>query len=164
MVTLAVAAILLTVAVPSFQALLANNRLTAQANDLVAAFGAARSEAIKRGAEIRVYAGSGSDWASGWTLRVDANRDGDYTDAGEPLKPSPAVTGSSAAQGLGHSLTNANYVAFNSRGEITPATDRFEIVISATSATETRCVAVERTGRGFVEKDLGATDITECER
>jgi type IV fimbrial biogenesis protein FimT len=46
MVTLTVAGILLAVGIPSFQQIIANNRLTGQANELVAALTLARSQAI----------------------------------------------------------------------------------------------------------------------
>ncbi|MGA7979665.1 MAG: GspH/FimT family pseudopilin [Chromatiaceae bacterium] len=56
MVTLAVAAILLTVGVPSFQQLIMSNRLTAAANDMVVAISVARSEAIKHNAAVNLNA------------------------------------------------------------------------------------------------------------
>lgn len=46
-VTMAIAAILLTVAVPSFRAMIANNRITSQINELVTAVNMGRSEAAK---------------------------------------------------------------------------------------------------------------------
>lgn len=52
MVTIAVAAILLAVAVPSFRHLIISNRLTTAANDVVTALTVARSEAIKRNADV----------------------------------------------------------------------------------------------------------------
>ncbi|WDS38094.1 GspH/FimT family pseudopilin [Pseudoxanthomonas sp.] len=52
MVAIAVLAIMLAIAVPSFSQLLASNRLTAQANELVAALQVARSEAIRRNARV----------------------------------------------------------------------------------------------------------------
>lgn len=48
MVTVAVLAIVLTVAVPSFASLVNGNRLTAQANDILAGLILARTEAIKQ--------------------------------------------------------------------------------------------------------------------
>ena len=47
-----VASILLAIAVPSFREMSANNRLTTQANDLVAALNLSRSEAIKRNTSV----------------------------------------------------------------------------------------------------------------
>jgi type IV fimbrial biogenesis protein FimT len=52
MVTIAVASVLLTIAVPAFNGLIVTNRLTTQANEVVAALNFARSEAIKRNTSI----------------------------------------------------------------------------------------------------------------
>ena len=83
LVTIAIAAILLTVAVPNFITFVQNNRLTAQANDLVTAFNYARSEAIKRGVRVTVCSrldnttcAGVNDWTTGWLVFVDADGDG----------------------------------------------------------------------------------------
>lgn len=52
MITIGVASILLAIAVPSFNQLIVTNRLTTQANEVVAALNFARSEAIKRNTSI----------------------------------------------------------------------------------------------------------------
>ncbi|MET0279744.1 MAG: GspH/FimT family pseudopilin [Steroidobacteraceae bacterium] len=54
MITLLVAGILTTVAVPSFSRLTMTSRLATQANDLVSAMSFTRSEAIKRNATLRM--------------------------------------------------------------------------------------------------------------
>lgn len=54
MVTLAVAAILMAIAIPSFIALINGNRLTSTANELVASLQLARSEALRRNTQVRV--------------------------------------------------------------------------------------------------------------
>ncbi|HSH42747.1 MAG TPA: GspH/FimT family pseudopilin [Arenicellales bacterium] len=69
MITLAIAAILLTVGLPSFQNILQNNRVTTQANGLVGALNLARSEAIKRGANISVTA-AGGGFQNGWCVHL----------------------------------------------------------------------------------------------
>jgi type IV fimbrial biogenesis protein FimT len=65
LVTLSIAAILLAVGVPSYVTFIDNNRVTSQANDLLYGFNMARSEAIKRGAEVRLVSVAGSDWSGG---------------------------------------------------------------------------------------------------
>lgn len=78
MVTVAIAAILLTVAVPGFQAFIANNRLSTQANAFVTALQLARSEAIKRNLNVTVCQ-SGDEqncnttngFEQGWIVFVD---------------------------------------------------------------------------------------------
>lgn len=83
MVTIAIAAILLMVAVPNFITFIQNNRLTSQANDLVTALNYARSEAIKRGVRVTVCSrlddttcAGANDWTTGWLVFVDADGDG----------------------------------------------------------------------------------------
>lgn len=54
MVTVAVLAVLLGLAVPSFQGVIQQNRLTAATNELVAAVQLARAEAIRRNREVEL--------------------------------------------------------------------------------------------------------------
>lgn len=76
MVTLAIASILLTIAVPSFRNLIQKQRMTTSVNEFFAAVNLTRSEAIERGARVDlVPAGDGSDWARGWVVFIDKNDD-----------------------------------------------------------------------------------------
>lgn len=52
MITVALSAVLMALAVPSFNQMIMTSRLTAQANEMVSAINLARSEAIKRNASI----------------------------------------------------------------------------------------------------------------
>lgn len=77
MVTIAVMAILLSIAAPSFNNALLGNRLGTQANNLVASSLAARSEAIKRNAAVTVCASADGatcattgGWEQGWIVAV----------------------------------------------------------------------------------------------
>lgn len=69
MVTLAVAAIALTIAVPSFQSVFQSNRLVSQANELVTAINLARNEAIKRGVNVTLQAETGG-FQNGWCVNL----------------------------------------------------------------------------------------------
>lgn len=71
MITLAVLAILLSLAVPSFTSVINANRLTAQANELVADLQLARTEAIRRNQRVTVCpsldnatCAAGGSWAN----------------------------------------------------------------------------------------------------
>jgi type IV fimbrial biogenesis protein FimT len=75
MVTLVVAAILLTVGVPSFLETIRRNRTTSQANELVTALNLARSEAVKRSMQVTVLR-MGIEWEDGWDVFVDEDGDG----------------------------------------------------------------------------------------
>ena len=82
-VTLALAAIVLGVGIPSFQNLIQNQRLTAVINQLVGALALARSEAIKRGARVTLCKSedgrcctTNGGYHQGWIVFVDADGDG----------------------------------------------------------------------------------------
>lgn len=76
MVALAIAAILLTIAVPSFRIMMQKQRMTASVNDFFATINLTRSEAIERGTRVDlVPAGDGTDWARGWVVFIDRNDD-----------------------------------------------------------------------------------------
>lgn len=86
MVAVAVFAVLLGIAVPSFQSLSASNQVTSQTNDFVSALNLARSEAIRRGSRVTVCKSSdgascvtANHWEQGWIVFVDTTRSG--TDA-----------------------------------------------------------------------------------
>lgn len=67
MMVLAITGVLLAWGVPSFQQMLASNRLVTNANNLVYTFQLARSEAIARGRSIDIVAATGG-WENGWSV------------------------------------------------------------------------------------------------
>lgn len=88
-VTIAVAAILVTVAVPNFRVFVQNSRISTQTNDLISDISLARSEAIKSGANASLCTstvGTSCDGAGNWTtgrlVWTDTNNN-NVLDAGE---------------------------------------------------------------------------------
>jgi type IV fimbrial biogenesis protein FimT len=73
MVTIAIAAILMGVAIPSFTSVITRSRLTANTNEFITSLNLARSEAIKRGQHV-VVKKTGSNWENGWQVFVDIDR------------------------------------------------------------------------------------------
>jgi len=92
MVTLAVAAILLTVGVPSMKDLILNNRLTAATNLFVSSINIARSEAIKQGRNATVCISTdlvsctGGTWNQGWLVWVDVDQNGNLDAPAEIIR------------------------------------------------------------------------------
>ena len=93
MVTLSIAAVILTLAAPSFQTLIRTSQVRTVTNGLVSVFNLARSEAIKRGWPVTVCKSSNindispscntaASWEDGWLAFVDNDQDG-IVDAGE---------------------------------------------------------------------------------
>lgn len=77
-VTVAVLAILLAIAAPSFKEIMLGTKLTSQANSLVASAHLARGEAIKRNQPVRLCASSdgascAGSWEQGWIVITAAN-------------------------------------------------------------------------------------------
>lgn len=79
LVTLTIAVILLTVAIPGLQGFLLQGRLSGHVNDLVLAMASAKSEAVKRGANVTLCASSDAStctgaWGDGWVIRSNAGQ------------------------------------------------------------------------------------------
>lgn len=75
MVTIAVLAIVLSIAAPGLRSVIQNNRAAAISNELVSALQLARSEAIKRAVAVQVCPSNdqvacGGSWNDGWIVQV----------------------------------------------------------------------------------------------
>lgn len=77
LITLAIAVILVTIAVPSFNNVVQNNRLITQTNSLIADLNFARSEAIKRGTSISINP-IDDDWVNGLIVKLASAADTDF--------------------------------------------------------------------------------------
>lgn len=131
MITLAVGAILLSLAVPSFQDITMNNRLTTQANELISALNYARSEAIRSGTNINTSRAD-TNWHNGWTI---ANN------GGQTLRSYSAFSGTSTL--VGSSTT----VTYQSTG-LTTAAAAISFTLCDDRTGETgRTISISPTGR-----------------
>lgn len=151
LVTIAIVAILVTVAVPNFQIFLINSRMASQANELVTSFSLARSEAVKRGANVTVCAssngstciGSGSNWAPGWIVR----------DAAGVIQVQQALSGASTLAGgthIGHTVTYLPNGRTNINSAATVASSTLTLCPPAPAAANGRAIQVDRNGRARV--------------
>ncbi len=74
LIVLVIAAILLTLALPSFTDMIRNNRVSSTTNSFTHLVNFARVEAITKGREVHVGATDASNWANGMVVWID---DGD---------------------------------------------------------------------------------------
>ncbi len=118
MVSISILAILLAVAVPSFQNFIIDNRLSSYSNALYSSLVLARSEAIKRNKRVVVCKSSDGasctgNWEQGWIVFVDTNNDAAVS-GGE------LVVQKSSTLESGYTLTGnnniLNYVSYSSEG------------------------------------------------
>ena len=143
LVAISIAAILLAIAVPSYNGSQLNSQLRASANDLIGSMNLARSEAIKGGTAVTMCASAngetcGGAWNEGWVVLRGAD-----------------VLHSVSAIPSGFRLTEFSgtaTLAFQSTGvDATPAI--FTLCRSTPAAgPQERVVSMDATGRAFVKR------------
>jgi type IV fimbrial biogenesis protein FimT len=90
MITIAIAAILASLALPSFSSSLQSNRVATTSNEFLASVAYARSEAMRnnRGAVMCPStdgSACGGTWQNGWIVWADQNANGTREDPAEPV-------------------------------------------------------------------------------
>lgn len=106
LITIAIAAILLSAGMPAFTDFLRDNRLQGAAGGMVADLAAARSEAARTYLTVSVCPSSagtacdGADWNTGRIVYVDADGDGS-PGAGEIIRWSPPIRSGPTATATG---------------------------------------------------------------
>ncbi len=93
MVTIVVAAILASAALPSMQSGWHNAQLVLVSDDLLSAFYLARSEALNRQQPVSINATDGANWTNGWVVWVDGDGNGAFT-AAEAVRYWDSLSGS----------------------------------------------------------------------
>lgn len=150
MTTVAILAILASVAVPSFNEAILSNRLTSYANTFVTDAQLARSEALKRNTQVRLCrsddgtsCASSSGWQQGWIIFQDSNGNA-AVDTGE------AVIRRQLAFTTGYQLTGATYsLAFQSLGDVTSSAN-LVLCRSSPLGNQERRITISVTGRTAV--------------
>jgi type IV fimbrial biogenesis protein FimT len=116
MVTLAVAAIMLTIAVPSFKHMMASSRLTTTANSLVGALNLARMEAIKRNDDTQFCGQSGNGSGSLATACGNTHAGAIYALSNGPAGASTELRAAPVMPADSLHLTSVIAVKFNAQG------------------------------------------------
>jgi type IV fimbrial biogenesis protein FimT len=92
LVTVAIVAVLTSLAVPNFRTMLVKRSVLTAADAMISDFRYARSEALKRSTRVSLCAssngmtcsGAGAAWKNGWIIFIDANGNGSW-DAGDEI-------------------------------------------------------------------------------
>ena len=111
---LAIAAILTSLAMPAMRGMLQQHRLTSTANDFFAAVTLARSEALRRSAQVLLLP-AGAGWSSGWVVAVDRNANQQY-DAGDELLYSHPPPAADVAISSSFTDNSRPYLAYDALG------------------------------------------------
>lgn len=165
--TLVVGAIILTVAVPSFRALIQNNRLTTEINEFLTAISITRSEAVKRGDRVTMCISSDGatcittgDWVQGWIVFIDSDNDA-TVDAGEEiLRVHGALSTGSTLDG---SASLDDYISYESDGTSQLITGAVQsgtaILCDDRGSGNGKGIAINATGRA---RTISGADVTTC--
>lgn len=178
MITLAIAAILLVIGIPSLRDLMIRSRLSGQVQEFYGVISFARSEAIKRGSFVSICKSAdgsqcGGNWSDGWIVFVNNDNDSpavrdDIGGASEEplLRIFPALASGYTLNANGNFT---NYVTFdrigmaNNIGTFVFCANSDESKAKAIVVSRTRPrIATDSDGNGIPNKDDG-TDITSCE-
>jgi type IV fimbrial biogenesis protein FimT len=128
LVTLAIVAILASIAAPSFSVFIENQRVRSAANDLMATMNLARSEAVTRNASITVSEATGG-WSNGWIVK-----------AGATVLQSDDSVGGVVITG------SVSSFSYNSSARASVAAT-FALVPSSGNASRSRCVSISLNGK-----------------
>ncbi len=156
MVTVSLAAVLMVLAVPSMQEMLATQRVRGAASELLITAQETRSAALKynrRAVARPVDASLG--WQGGWTIYIDNNVNATYESGTDTLVIShEALTGDAViAKSSGGNLNN--FFAYQGTGFLDSsisgsANATWEI--SSPKTNRRRCLIIERSGRARVQE------------
>ncbi len=167
MVTLAVGIVLLTVGMPMYQGMTANNTSVTVYNALAVSMKLARSEAIRRGETVSLCPKADADetdpasmacgaaaaaWANGWIVFTDeaGATKGTYEPATEALIRAWEAPNTTA------SITSSDstiVIAYNSSGELdsdvhpSPVSESLVVTVSGCKGDNVRTLAVSVVGR-----------------
>jgi type IV fimbrial biogenesis protein FimT len=145
LVVVALAALFMSLAAPSFQRSIATSRQRAAAGELQSALLHARSEAIRTGHGTTVEpAGAAGEWSGGWRAYVDTNANGSFEPGSDRL-----LTQAPPPRGLAQSAaTTAKAFRFGASGFLTAVTNScVAFVAGAEPHGAGRSVIVSSTGR-----------------
>lgn len=168
MIALAVLAILVAVATPSFREMSLNNRSTTVINSLLADLALARNEAVKAGRNAHVTARSGV-WNQGWELWIDANGNGSRDGADEPvLKEYDAINGSHGADNSftlravgGVSGAAADEIVFGAMGQTRQPDDGARVTLCRPDGDPDRStgIRIDLSGRAQSVRNLSGLGL-----
>ena len=151
MLGITIMGILLAWGVPSFVAMIQNNRLTTEANHFIGDLNYARLEAIKSNDEIVITAlnpSSSDEFGEGWVIWRDLDDDG-TRDAGEEIRFGQALKGTTTLD----SLDDITEIKFKGNGGLNATAARVFALCDDRTAELGRRIRVEVVGRINLKRD-----------
>jgi len=160
LITILILVIVMTIAIPSFRAIIQNNVTISASNDMIISLNYARSEAVKRSANVSIcpaadqtFSSCGNDWNQGWIIFLNPSVISSYAsgNSAQLLLRTQSFSGNSPNITTSPSTSLANY---NSAGFAGTNTSNLTFNISATGCAGpyARSLNISMTGRVTVTK------------
>ncbi len=133
LIVVAISAVLVAAALPSYNEFVRNQRVKTASFDLFSSLVQARSEAITRNAPVTVapiITGT-ETWAGGWTVTIDAGR--------TELRRQDAI--------VAITLTGPAGLVYNGSGRLSTASGSFQLTGGSGGGITMRCITVDLSGR-----------------
>ena len=144
-VTLVLTGILSVLAMPSYKNLVLNQNVRTAASELQIALMYARSEAIKRAADILVVPVA-NDWRSGWSVQ---------------LADATVVRGQPALHAQLSSIAGSA-ITYQSDGRVAAAPGSIVFKVAGNNAVTARCVTLDLSGRPVLVNDSDRDPANGC--
>lgn len=160
-ITLAVAAIVLTIGVPAFQSTIRSTRIVTHTNDFISSINLARSEGIKRGRRVVLCKSSNGtscttsgNWEQGWIVFVDVNNNAavDTASGDVVIRVHGLLDGNDTLQG---NTPVSNYISYSSDGFTRLTNGAFQsgtLTFGLCNDGHKNTIIISNTGRARVEK------------
>jgi type IV fimbrial biogenesis protein FimT len=167
LMTMAIVAILMAIAIPSFRYITNSNRIAGEVNGLLGDMQFARAEAIKEGRNVSVCISADgascsnvTTWQNGWIVFMDPTNVG-TVDAGETvLRVQPAFTGTDTFL----ASNTVGVVTFNREGYAIGIANGTLITLQDSTATTswTRCLSINLVGLMATQKHGDTANGVTC--
>ena len=158
LIVVTIAGVMVTIALPNLRDLIVRMRVKTFASDMQASLQLARSEAIKRNAGMQVVPVDATNWASGWSVRVQAT--------GTVLLTQDAYSNISVRTANAAYATAAlPNVTFSSTGRETGSAGAgiaFVVYSPQYSFIQARCVVISPSGRPALRNDSDGNQANGC--
>ncbi len=137
LITIVIAGILATVAIPAYTGFIANQRIKTASFDLMSALSLTRSEALKRNADVVTVTPAIGGWHDGWTVTA--------TTVGGVIT---SLNQQAAFRGLTITKTpSAGGVTYNNSGRLSEAAAPSFLIRNPPANNIQRCISIDLSGR-----------------
>jgi type IV fimbrial biogenesis protein FimT len=169
LVTLAIAALLVTLAAPSFKRTIQSNSVSSAVNTFMSDMRFARSEAVRRGGNVILcrtdtpeaatpscatsVAAGAKGWATGWIVFQDINNNGNWSVGDQMLRVQAGPTSMDSI--LEGTATNSTVFRFTATGRLLATTQNAQLTFGGSNYASPvkRVVCVSAGGRPRIAGD-----------